>query len=306
MHILKKYNDILNGVISNHRLAETRSRYCLFITNMDSPSDVPAGLVKGIRDNSLSVKVAVGVFLSIALYNATELMFLILLRFRRYHGLYFWSITICTFFGVIPLAIGSLLHFFLVGPLVLALVLTTIGFYAMVPIQSLVLYSRLHLVFYHERILRAILYGIVINSFLFLVPTTVTMFGSAFVQSHSWNKAYQIVEKLQLTGFSVQELLISSLYIFQTVKLLRMNPMQGRRRKNIMYELLALNLVVILMDITLLVMEYLNIYYMQVSFKVLVYSVKLKLEFAVLGKLISLADASQHQSSDSGFSEYTT
>lgn len=272
---------------------------------MDVPSDVPTGLVKGVRDNSLSVKIAIGVFLSIALYNATELMLLILLTFRRYHGLYFWSITISTLVGVIPLSIGSLLHFFSAGPLVLALIITTVGFYAMVPVQSLVLYSRLHLVFYHERILRAILYGIIINAVLLLVPTTVTTFGSAFVQSHSWNKAYQITEKLQLTGFSVQELLISSLYIFQTVKLLRINPTQGRRRKSIMYELLALNLVVMLMDVALLVMEYLNIYYMQVSFKALVYSIKLKLEFAVLGKLISLADPSQHQSLDSGFSGYT-
>ncbi|QKX63261.1 uncharacterized protein TRUGW13939_10430 [Talaromyces rugulosus] len=273
---------------------------------MDGPNDVPAGLIRGVQDSSLSVKVAIGVFLSIALYNATELMFLILLRFRRYHGLYFWSITISTFVGVIPFAIGSLLHFFAAGPLVLSLVLTVIGFYAMVPVQSLVLYSRLHLVFYHERILRAILYGIVTTAILFLIPTTVTMFGSAFVRSHSWNKSYQIAEKLQLTGFSVQELLISSLYIFQTIKLLRINPMQGRRRKNIMYELLALNLVVMLMDVSLLVMEYLNIYYMQVSFKALVYSVKLKMEFAVLGKLVSLADPSQHQDLDSGFSDYTT
>ncbi|KAH8701562.1 hypothetical protein BGW36DRAFT_371108 [Talaromyces proteolyticus] len=273
---------------------------------MASSNNIPLGLVNGVSSSSLAVKITVGVFLSLALYNATELIILILLTFNKYHGLYFWSILISTLVGVIPLSVGSLLHFFTVGPLAVALVITTIGFYAMVPFQSLVLYSRLHLVFYNERGLRAILYTVITNSIVLIIPTTVTTYGSAFLRSYSWNRAYEIMEKLQLTGFCVQEFLISSLYIYETIKLLRLNPRQGRRRRKIMYELLALNLVVMLLDIALMVMEFLNIYYMQVSFKTLVYSIKLKLEFAVLGKLVSFADHSQHESLDSGIPGHIT
>jgi hypothetical protein len=46
--------------------------------------------------------------------------------------------------------------------------------------------------------------------------------------------------------------------------------------------------IVILMDLVLVVLQYLNYYYTHVIFKATVYSVKLKLEFAVLGMLIAM------------------
>ncbi|KAF4979762.1 hypothetical protein F66182_17267, partial [Fusarium sp. NRRL 66182] len=47
-------------------------------------------------------------------------------------------------------------------------------------------------------------------------------------------------------------------------------------------------MIIILMDVALLVVEYKNIYVIETTLKGAIYSIKLKLEFAVLGQLIRL------------------
>ena len=94
------------------------------------------------------------------------------------------------------------------------------------------------------------------------------------------------MEKIQMTGFCIQEFVLSALYISETIRMLRLDPDRGKRK--IMYQLVAINLIIILMDIGLLVVEYMDYYIMETMIKGVVYSVKLKLEFAVLGKLVFL------------------
>lgn len=257
-----------------------------------SLDQLPKGLVGGYQGGSTAVKVIMAALVAILLYNAAELTTLIFMTFRRYRGLYFWSLTLSAVLGLIPSGIGNILHFFAVGPLWVALVLSNIGFYFLIPGQSVVLYSRLHLVLHDQRILRLILYAVVASTVIIGVPTSVTTFGSAFVRTHGWNGAYTVIERLQVTWFCVQEFLISSLYIRETVKLLRLSPANNSRRKRIMYELLAINVLTILMDIAVVVVEFLGLYFLQVLLKCTIYSIKLKLEFAVLGKLTSIVDAS--------------
>jgi hypothetical protein len=62
-----------------------------------------------------------------------------------------------------------------------------------------------------------------------------------------------------------------------------------------MYELLLINVLIILMDAGLLIVEYLGFYYVQVLVKATVYSIKLKMEFAVLGRLTAIIDASHRE-----------
>jgi uncharacterized membrane protein YesL len=59
----------------------------------------------------------------------------------------------------------------------------TIGWYAMVTGQSLVLYSRLHLVVHDKQRIKWVLYMIIIDVFLFHVPTTVLTFGVGAITS---------------------------------------------------------------------------------------------------------------------------
>lgn len=58
-----------------------------------------------------------------------------------------------------------------------------------------------------------------------------------------------------------------------------------------MYQLLATNALIIMMDIVLLVFEYLNYFVIQTTLKSMVYSIKLKLEFSVLSRLVLLVQS---------------
>lgn len=266
----------------------------MMLVSRSSLGQDPEGLVGGYTGHSTAIKVIMAVLIAILLYNAAELTLLITMTFRRYRGLYFWSILLSSTIGLIPSGISNLLHFFAIGPLWPAMVLSNVGYYFMVPMQSVVLYSRLHLVLYNQRILRLVLYAVIGSTVLVAFPTTVTTFGSAFVRTRTWNEAYTIVERTQVTWFCVQEFMISYLYIRETVRLLQLNPANSRHRKKIMYELLGINVLIILMDIAVVVVEFLGLYFLQVLLKCTIYSVKLKLEFAVLGKLTAIAEATHH------------
>ncbi|KAL4879225.1 hypothetical protein BJY04DRAFT_208779 [Aspergillus karnatakaensis] len=257
---------------------------------------IPPGLVHGLEYANFQDKAIVTVFLTVALFNSLELVVLVCWTFRRYQGLYFWSLLISSL-GIIPYTVGSILHYYNVGPLPVGLPISYIGFLTIVPPQSFVLYSRLFLVFYNERVLRHLLDVIITVSVVLGILNTVMLFGSAFIRNPPWNYGYNVVERLQVTGFCFQELAISLLYIRSTVKLLRLSPEGKNRVKRILYELLGISSVVIGLDVAVIIIQYFNLYYLQVCFKPLVYSIKLKLEFAVLGRLVKITKTrrSKHQ-----------
>ncbi|KAJ5101275.1 hypothetical protein NUU61_003497 [Penicillium alfredii] len=270
------------------------------MVNLSNPPDG----IWGYHGNSLTIRVLMIVFSSIALYNAIELFILLFLTFTHYRGLYFWALLLSVVLGVIPHAIAYLLEFFSLAPLWLSLTLSTIGFYVMVPGQSVVLYSRLHLVVQNPRILRFVLWLIIVDAVLLLIPTTVLTFSTAYVKTPEFFRGYNVMERMQLAWFCVQEIVISSIYISETVKLLNMMPDKDRRRTKIMYELLTINFVIILLDIALLVVEYVGLYPLQTTLKPMVYSIKLKLEFGVLGKLVALVQTHRSQPTSSEQEEY--
>lgn len=252
----------------------------------NSLTHTPTGV--GGFQGSWALQTIMIVFISVAVYNGLELIILILLTFKRYQGLYFWVMLLSSVLGVLPHSIGYLLEFFNFGPLWLALTISTIGFYIMVPGQSIVLYSRLHLVVQNPKVLTFVLYIIIVDAVILLIPTTVLTFSTAYVGSLPVIEGYNVMERLQLAWFCAQEFLISGIYIHETLKLLRLNPQKDDRRNRIMHELLAINFFIILMDISLLVLEYVGLYPLQTTLKPAVYSLKLKLELGVLGKLVAL------------------
>jgi hypothetical protein len=98
------------------------------------------------------------------------------------------------------------------------------------------------------------------------------------------------MEKVQITGFCTQELILSTIYLYQARQLLKesFNP----KSRVILYQLLAVNVVVVLLDLALLVIQLVNLHQLQVSLKPAMYSIKFKLEFAVLGQLVGLVSGS--------------
>jgi len=240
---------------------------------------------------SPSIYMTIAAFTAIAWYNVIELNVQVFLTFKRHRGLYFWSLLISSY-GCVLHALGFVLKFFTITTnQYLSVTIITIGWYAMVTGQAVVLYSRLHLVVREQRTLRLVLAMIITDAICFHIPTTVLTYGTnSHDKSDTFTKAFNIVEKLQMTAFCIQEFIISSIYVYATVKLLR--PVYHGKTRKVMTHLIWINLIIIAMDVVLLAMEYDNRYEIEATLKPMVYSIKLKLEFAVLNQLMTLANAS--------------
>ena len=230
----------------------------------------------------------ISAFCAIAWYNVIEINAQVFLTFKRRRGLYFWSLLI-TSWGIAIYVVSFILKFFVPSAnWILYTTLLTIGWYPMVTGQSIVLYSRLHLVVRDPRILRFVLTMIIVDACLFHIPTTVMTYGVNSPDASDWTRRFNIMERLQMTAFMIQEFIISGIYVWATLRLLK--PIYNVRTRKVMYHLIYINLIIIAMDVVLLVMEYTNYYDIQASLKPMVYSVKLKLEFAVLNQLMVLAN----------------
>lgn len=101
------------------------------------------------------------------------------------------------------------------------------------------------------------------------------------------SRAYYYMERLHITAFGLQELILSGLYIWAAVEILRSSLQLNHRR--IVIELIAINFILVAIDIAGITLEYCNLFFFEVAFKMASYSIKLKLEFAILSKLMALA-----------------
>jgi hypothetical protein len=124
-------------------------------------------------------------FSGIAIYNSLELSITIFMTFKRRATLYFFSVVTATF-GVFLYAVAVLL---LVLNLINAYISTSlvdVGWACMVTGQSLVLYSRLHLLVRDTWILKLILGMIIIDGIAFHS----TMFGLSLKVSPQFTLQY--------------------------------------------------------------------------------------------------------------------
>lgn len=74
--------------------------------------------------------------------------------------------------------------------------------------------------------------------------------------------------------------------MIESAKFLRI--IREERSRRIMYELLLVNVCLIVLDVALLSVEFESLYEIEVTLKGMVYSLKLKLELGVLSKLVEL------------------
>jgi hypothetical protein len=166
--------------------------------------------------------------------------------------------------------------------------MNNIGWLVLVTGQSVVLYSRLGVILHNPRILRLVLWMIIIDGVAFYVTTTIIHYCT-YSSDRSFDTAARVIEKIQMTGFCVQEFIISGLYVLEVWRLSKVLIHEKSRRT--MWELLVINLVIISLDIALLTLEYLDLSVLEMVFKGTAYSFKLKMELAILGKLVSMAQA---------------
>jgi len=237
-----------------------------------------------------AVFMSIAAFTAVAWYNVIELNVQVFLTFKRHRGLYFWSLLISSY-GCVLHSLGFLMKFFqLTTNEVLSVTIITIGWYCMVTGQAIVLYSRLHLVVREQKVLRGVLAMIIVDAFCFHIPTTVLTYGSNSNRPLDFIGPFNVVERLQMTAFCIQEFIISGIYVYATIKLLR--PVYHGRTRKVMMQLIWINSIIIAMDVVLLGMEYSSYYEIEATIKAMVYSIKLKLEFAVLNQLMTLANSS--------------
>ncbi|KAI9651806.1 MAG: hypothetical protein M1831_007588 [Alyxoria varia] len=222
----------------------------------------------------------------LAIYNALEIIVLIFTTFKKWSGLYYWSLLVSSI-AVIVYSTGYTIQFYELNDHNAGDVINNLGWIVMVTGQAVVLWSRLHLVLHNQKTLRIVLYIIIADTFIFYIPTTTTHFVSVSRNDTSSDSvAYSVIEKIQMTGFCAQEFLLSGLYVREILRLLRSVAQQNTRRT--MWQLFAVNIIIIALDVALLMMEYLSQRVLEKTFKGLIYSIKLKMEFAVLSKLVSM------------------
>ncbi|KAJ5527392.1 hypothetical protein N7513_011551 [Penicillium frequentans] len=237
--------------------------------------------------NDSARAIAFATFSSIAWYNAIELVILCFVTFKRWRGCYFWSLLVASF-SIIPYCLGFILLFFPTGvtPYV-CVTLIVISWSGMITGQSMVLWSRLHLLLRNTKVLWKVLWMIIIDAILLHITVAVLLFGAVGMPSGPFAHGYNIMERVQVVWFCIQELVISSIYVWEAIHLLRLRP--GGQSRGILSQLLVINVIILFLDVAIVVIEYVGYYALQVMFKPVAYSIKLKLEYAILGKLISVA-----------------
>src|SRR5690349_11362881 len=130
-----------------------------------------------------SALIAIVTLVSITLYNAIELAFIIYATFKKRNTLYFWSFVVATF-GLVPQCLCWLLK----APTTIRLgvafpVVALIGWICMVTGQSLVLYSRLHLVCHSDTRLKFVRNMIVFNAFALHIPVIIFSLGKDYANA---------------------------------------------------------------------------------------------------------------------------
>lgn len=192
-------------------------------------------------------------------------------------------------FGIV-LSTGGFGAFYFVpnAPHLLTTLLSLVGWIPMVTGQSLVLFSRLHLLPLSKRLRKMVLVMIVLNGVIMHGTIIVVSAGSNSGHPGPFLAPYAALERVQIIAFCFQEVILSSIYLWKSFELLSQHQSKDRteaRVRTLMLHLIAVNILVIALDITAIAFEYAGFHAVQVGYKGFVYSVKLKLEVWILNSL---------------------
>ena len=223
--------------------------------------------------------------LSIAMYQCLVVYLKVLNTFKRRDTLYFWSLLIAAT-GIEVHSVGIILKWWTRVTWPVHTAFASFGWWGMVTGQSLVLYSRLHLVVRNQRLLRAILVMIVFDFVVFQVVTTVLTFGSNQAEPGNWAAVYAVYERIQLIVFTVQESIISVVYIRAALKIVK--PIVGREAKKTSQFLIFVAVLCIVLDIAFVIQTYSGEWVYKTGTQSLSYAIKLTLEFIILNRLMSV------------------
>lgn len=187
-----------------------------------------------------------------------------------------------------------LLRFFAIAPNLVMCPLISVGFWMMVTGQSVVLYSRLNLIVGDPQKMRWTA-ALIATTFICLELPTSAFFIASNIKT-SLNEqpklvhVFDVLEYVQTACLSFQESLIGIIYVLEAMRALKpMRPIKGDKVRMMIKELVAQCVLVILLDMSLMVVEYNGNYFsLQTTYKGVIYSIKLQVEAIVLNNLTSL------------------
>jgi len=163
------------------------------------------------------------------------------------------------------------------------------GWTLMVTGFSLVLYSRLHLILPNPKVLRILLFFILGTAFIIHPPIIV----ATFMSGKTGQRIHNIASYFKGI-FSVQEIVLSSLYIYLFVQFVReRGSEQSQEIKTTFRLLIAAQVIIIVLDVIISALLYFEFYLARKIVFTFIYAVKLKIEFLVLNCLVSFAQKSR-------------
>jgi hypothetical protein len=171
-----------------------------------------------------------------------------------------------------------------------AFIFIYISWWMLVIPQSVVLYSRLHLVISNPKHNTYVLYMIILTTIFISLPTMGLGTAAQASRIPHLISANLIWDRVQVTIFFIQETIISILYIVETRRVLLNRSILGQDDetvRTVMHHLIYTNSLIIFLDCTLLAMSYSPYFFVQAAFKPCVYGVKLRVEFSILNRLVS-------------------
>ncbi|PLB44914.1 hypothetical protein P170DRAFT_440121 [Aspergillus steynii IBT 23096] len=235
-------------------------------------------------------------FIAIGLYNGLELFFWIFDFFKHRRGCYFWSMIISVI-GLLMFAVAQIILFFNLASTYVWGVLIAFGYVIMSTALVMVLYSRLHLVT-SQRISRYVLWLVIITTLLFPIPMQIIFFVGIFKPSMRAIQISLIYERLVVTVSCAREYIILGIYNFEAFRSLKpVISIKGRQGRRVRQILVATTLIIVFLDAGLLITEFQDRRVIKMTYSSFAISVKLKMEFAILNKLINLVQAPSISSS---------
>ncbi|CRG89259.1 hypothetical protein PISL3812_06295 [Talaromyces islandicus] len=227
----------------------------------------------------------IAVFTALPLWMTVELTVWVFYLFRRWSGLYFWSVLITTW-GVTLHAIGFVLKVCVPRcNYILSMVIAELGWIGMVTGFAMVMYSRLNLIGFVMRnryILRLALAMIIVDGIVFHT-STITIFAIGLANPSARYLSYMnAIERVQIVIFTVQEIILSVIYIYGTFKMAQ-DSFNNRIRSTINY-LIIIQIGAISLDVLITALDFLDYYILKSFIHSFVYALKLQLEFVILNE----------------------
>ena len=151
---------------------------------------MPDNGITGGLDISLPVAMTIAGFTAVGWVNAIEVILAAVATFKGYTNLYFWSLVLSAI-GAIIHGLGLILKLFCIIPIdIVPAVILYFGWWLMVIGQSVVLYSRLHLLVNDQRVLNFVKWMIIVDAILFCLVQSMLGIGVGFLSS--WSNLYVV------------------------------------------------------------------------------------------------------------------